>query len=128
MNFAHRSDEDPPSWPASVETPHNAGWELSAIRWLWELLPAHFRNHWILVTHPLLLARQAQRQVQGEIYILRRRPTYRAELEALYIAPDVIEQTIRLHAEEWRRLVEVEREIRSVIEALHRLFRRSGAS
>lgn len=65
-----------------------------------------------------MLARQAHRQVQGEVHMLRYRSTSHAELAALGIPPRVIEEAVQLHAEERQRLEQLEREVSSVRAAL----------
>lgn len=113
--------ESPPPWPAEVTQPAVPDWEKSAIRWLWELLPAHYRERWILVTYPRLLAYQAYRQVEGEIYILRRQRVTYADMEALGLPPGAIEHAIRLDASALHQLTRVRREILVVSHALARL-------
>ncbi|MDX3764018.1 hypothetical protein [Streptomyces sp. AK02-04a] len=111
-------NESPPPWPAEVMRPDLPDWERTAIKWLWELLPAHHRDQWLLVTHPHLLARQAYRQVEGEIYMLRYRGSSHSELASLRLSPGVIEEIILLDAEEFHRLLRVKEEIRMVARAL----------
>ncbi|MEU2718901.1 hypothetical protein [Streptomyces sp. NPDC007205] len=93
-------------------------WERTAIRWLWDLLPAHYRNQWLLVCHPRLLARQAYRQVEGEMYMLRYKRSSYSELESLGLSPNAIEKIIRLDATEFHRLVRVKGQIEMIARAL----------
>ncbi|WP_129312389.1 hypothetical protein [Streptomyces sp. L2] len=105
-------------WPEEVTKPGFPEWEKTAFKWLWELLPTHCRDQWLLVSHPLLLARQARRQVEGEIYMLRYKRSSHYELKRLGLSPAVIEEVIRLDAEEVHRLTRVKEEVMMVAQAL----------
>lgn len=123
-----RENGNQPPWPREVMHPALIGWEKTALKWLWELLPAYHRENWMLVSYPRLLVRQACRQVDSQIYMLRRKPTSYSELQALGVSPKVIERVIRLDAVEVSRLGRVRDEIRMVAKVLEESPLLTGAS
>ena len=49
----------PPGWPGEVQPPGTAGWERSAMAWLFDQCPPDYRGYDVLRRHPVVLARFA---------------------------------------------------------------------
>ncbi len=112
------STELPPNWPARVCPPGSPDWELSAVAWLYEYVPADYRAYDVLKRHPVLLARMAGEQVAASLDAARAGwRTLRADLRD-EIPPEAIEAAMQAYEREGRRLAEVDRAISVVLAAL----------
>lgn len=108
----------PPSWPAQVLPPGTEGWQESAVRWLWDLVPAPYREHQLLHQQPALLARLARQTVEAQLHAMRGGyRTVRTDLKDV-VEPQVIEGAVDLYAIEGTRLRELAKQTSLVEDAL----------
>jgi hypothetical protein len=125
VNEEHRRDPAPPGWPEAVRPPDEDGWEETAVRWMWTLLPGTWARYDVFHHQPLLLARQADLHLQAEIAGLRHGwSTTRRDLAEAGMDPGTIDRTLEVYAVEGRRLREADRQLRLVTDALVRGIRR----
>ncbi|AXI76390.1 hypothetical protein [Peterkaempfera bronchialis] len=124
MSDERHRDPAPQGWPERVSPPHTDGWEETAVRWMWTLLPAAWAQYDVFHHQPLLLARQADLHIQAETAGLRHGwATTRRDLAEAGMDPGTIDRTLEVYAVEGRRLREVDRQLRLVTEALVRGIR-----
>lgn len=125
MSDDQRHDPAPAGWPDRVSPPTTAGWQETAVRWLWSLLPPAWARYDVFHHQPLLLARQADLHLQAEIAGLRHGwSTTRRDLAEAGMDPHTIDRTLEVYAVEGQRLRDVDRELRLVTDALVRDIRR----
>ncbi|MFF7242078.1 hypothetical protein [Streptomyces collinus] len=106
-------------WPNYVKKPGTRDWQRSAIEWLRQLLPARYATYPTLSRFPVLLARQAQIQVQQEEQMTRiALRTARAELPRMGVPESVIEHMITMHLLELSQLQKTARSVQAVSSAL----------
>ncbi|MDI2132174.1 hypothetical protein [Yinghuangia seranimata] len=108
----------PPGWPRGVRPPGVDGWEETAVRWLYELVPPGYRRHEVLRRHPPLLARMARQHVTAALQAARY--GYSTARLDLRDREDVntIEALLRAYEYEGARAAALEREVTLVEEAL----------
>ena len=110
----------PPGWPTGVLPPGTDGWEETAIRWLWRLVPADYQQHQLLRDEPRVLARLARQTVESQLSAMRSGyRTMRADMADL-LEPRRIEDAMQLYAWEGSRLRELAQQVHLVEEALVR--------
>ncbi len=110
--------ELPPHWPAQVDPPGSPDWERSAVRWLYDYVPADYRAYEVLRRHPVLLARMAGEQVEASLEAARVGwRTLRADLRD-DLPPEAIEAAMQAYEREGRRLAEVGLSVAVVLAAL----------
>ncbi|MFE5331307.1 hypothetical protein ACFRCG_33455 [Embleya sp. NPDC056575] len=61
----------PPGWPRGVRPPGEAGWEDTAVAWLFDQCPPDYRDHAVLRAFPLVLARMARQHVAAALAAAR---------------------------------------------------------
>ncbi|MFJ6214908.1 hypothetical protein ACIQGZ_16470 [Streptomyces sp. NPDC092296] len=124
MSDERPRDPVPPGWPDAVRPPGAAGWQESAVRWLWTLLPPAWAEYDVFHRQPLLLARQADLQLRAQVAGLRHGwATTRRDLAEAGMDPTTVDRTLEVYAVEGGRLREVDRQLRLVTDALVRSIR-----
>ncbi|MCF2526297.1 hypothetical protein [Yinghuangia soli] len=108
----------PPGWPRGVRPPGVEGWEETAVRWLYDLVPPGYRRHEVLRRHPELLARMARQHVAAALQAARYGyGTARVDLRDR-VEVHVVESVLRMYEYEGSRAAALEREVSLVEEAL----------
>ncbi|MYS85866.1 hypothetical protein GTZ85_38045 [Streptomyces sp. SID5474] len=108
----------PTGWPRGVRPPGVAGWEDTAVAWLFDLCPPGYRSHDVLRKHPLILARMARQHVAAALAAARHGyGTARVEL-AERVPVQAVEAALRMYEYEGSRAAATERAVRLVEEAL----------
>jgi len=120
----------PPWWPPDVHRPGTPDWELSAVSWLLDQLPGDWRAHGVLRRHPVLLARLAAGETTASLEATRegwrtlRRDAGRGPAA---LPPDVIEEAMAAYEQRGVRLVELQRQVDAVRQAIDGLSWIPGA-
>ncbi|MEU0937856.1 hypothetical protein [Embleya sp. NPDC005971] len=108
----------PTGWPRGVRPPGVAGWEETAVAWLFDLCPPGYRSHDLLRKYPLILARMARQHVAAALAAARHGyGTARVEL-AERVPAQAVEAALRMYEYEGSRAAATERAVRLVEEAL----------
>jgi hypothetical protein len=113
--------EVPPWWPADVRPPGTPDWERSAVSWLLDQVPGEWRAHDVLRRYPTLLARLAAGQTAASLEATRegwrtlRRDAGRGGAK---LPPEVVEEAMAAYERQGIRLVELERQIDAVRNAI----------
>ncbi|MFE5331316.1 hypothetical protein ACFRCG_33500 [Embleya sp. NPDC056575] len=108
----------PPGWPRGVRPPGEAGWEDSAVAWLFDLCPPGYRNHPHLRKYPLILARMARQHVAATLAAARDGyGTARLDLRDA-IPVHAIDGVLRMYEYEGSRAAATERAVVLVERAL----------
>jgi hypothetical protein len=98
-------DQVPPGWPDGVQPPGSPGFERTAVRWLLEVVPPDYRQHDVLLRHPIALAALARHHVDACVEGARAAyRTTRAEL-GKDLPPDGLTAVLAAYQAEGRRLV-----------------------
>jgi hypothetical protein len=111
----------PPWWPPDVHRPGTPDWERSAVSWLLDQVPGEWRAHDVLRRHPVLLARLAAGETAASLEATRegwrtlRRDAGRGP-DAL--PPDVVEEAMAAYENQGVRLVELQRQVDAVRQAI----------
>jgi hypothetical protein len=99
------TDQVPPGWPDGVQPPGSPGFERTAVRWLLDVVPPDYRQHEVLLRHPVALAALARHHaaacVEGTRAAYR---SARAEL-GKDLPPDGMTAVLAAYQAEGRRLV-----------------------
>jgi hypothetical protein len=108
----------PPEWPSEVRPPGVPDWEVSAVAWLLDAVPADYRAYEVLRRHPLALARMARHHVHSAVEAAR--TGYRGAQVDLkgHLPPHAIEAVLDAYRHEGPRLVRLARSIEAVELAL----------
>ncbi len=108
----------PPGWPEQVRPPGAPDWELTAVAWLFDLVPPDYRAHEVLRRYPVLLARFARDHVAAGLEAARAGwRTVRVEL-ADDLPADAMEAAIAAYEREGARLASAARGVDAVAGAL----------
>ena len=108
----------PPGWPGEVLPPGAPDWEQSAQTWLLDQCPPEYRNHQVLMRHPVVLAWLARRHAEASWRAMNTAlGQARAELTGV-VDPGVVEASIGAVEKEQARLVRTGRAIILVHESL----------
>jgi hypothetical protein len=113
--------ELPPWWPADVRPPGTPDWERSAVSWLLDQVPGEWRAHDVLRRYPTLLARLAAGETAASLEATRegwrtlRRDAGRGGAR---LPPEVVEEAMAAYERQGIRLVELERQIDAVRNAI----------
>ncbi|MCD0480913.1 hypothetical protein LO771_00400 [Streptacidiphilus sp. ASG 303] len=111
-------------WPDAVRTPGTDGWEETAVRWMWGLLPAAWEQYDVFHHQPLLLARQADLHLRAEIAGLRHGwSTTRRDLADAGMDPRTVDRLLEVYTVEGQRLREADLQLQMVTDALVRGIR-----
>ncbi len=112
------SGELPPNWPDRVRPPGTPDWELSAVSWLYDYVPAEYRTYEVLRRYPVLLARLAGEQVEASLQAARAGwRTVRADLRE-DLPPEAMEAAMQAYEREGRRLAQLGKQVAVVSAAL----------
>ena len=113
--------EVPPWWPAPVQRPGTPDWERTAVSWLLDQVPGEWRAHDVVRRHPTLLARLAAAETAASLEATRegwrtlRRDAGRGPAS---LPPDVVDEAMAAYERQGIRLVELERQIDAVRNAI----------
>ena len=113
--------EVPPWWPPDVRRPGSPEWERSAVSWLLDQVPGEWRAHDVLRRHPTLLARLAAGETAASLEATRegwrtlRRDVGRGGAK---LPPDVVDEAMAAYETQGVRLVELQRQIDAVRQAI----------
>ena len=108
----------PPGWPAEVRPPGAEDWQLTAVVWLFDLVPPDYRAHEVLRRHPVVLARFAAQHLDAGVAAARQGlATLRAELGG-ELDDTTVEAVLAAYDREGRRLAAAARAGRMVSQAL----------
>jgi hypothetical protein len=111
----------PPWWPPDVRPPGSPDWEQSAVSWLLDQVPGEWRAHAVLRRYPTLLARLAAGETAASLEATRegwrtlRRDAGRGGAK---LPPEVVEEAMAAYERQGIRLVELERQIDAVRNAI----------
>jgi hypothetical protein len=111
----------PPWWPPDVHRPGSPDWERSAVSWLLDQVPGEWRGHDVVRRHPTLLARLAAGETAASLEATRdgwrtlRRDVGRAGAK---LPPDVVDEAMAAYETQGVRLVELQRQIDAVRQAI----------
>jgi len=122
--FEHRyadvvaADQVPPGWPAAVQPPGSAGFERTAVRWLLDIVPPDYRQHDVLLRHPVALAALARHHTGASVEGAR--AAYRSARAELGkdLPPDAMTAVLAAYQAEGRRLVTTAGAVELVARAL----------
>jgi hypothetical protein len=113
--------ELPPWWPADVRPPGTPDWERSAVSWLLDQVPGEWRAHDVLRRYPTLLARLAAGETAASLEATRegwrtlRRDAGRGGAK---LPPEVVEEAMAAYERQGIRLVELQRQVDAVRNAI----------
>jgi hypothetical protein len=112
------ADQVPPGWPDDVHPPRSPGFERTAVRWLLDVVPPDYRQHGVLIRHPVALATLARHHVAA--CIEGARDGYRSARAELGkdLPPDSLAAVLTAYQAEGRRLVATARAVELVGRAL----------
>jgi hypothetical protein len=112
------ADQVPPGWPDGVHPPGSPGFERTAVRWLLDVVPPDYRQHSVLVRHPVALATLARHHVAA--CIEGARDGYRSARAELGkdLPPGSLEFVLTAYQAEGRRLVAIAQAVELVGRAL----------
>ncbi len=112
------SVELPPNWPERVNPPGSPDWELSAVAWLYDYVPADYHSYEVLRRYPVLLARMTGEHVEAALEAARAGwRTLRSDVKD-EVPPEAVEAVMLAYEREGRRLSQVAREVAVVASAL----------
>ena len=112
------ADQIPPGWPDGVHPPGSPGFEETAVRWLLDVVPPDYRQHSVLVRHPVALATLARHHVAASVEGARNGyRSARAEL-GKDLPPDGLAAVLAAYQAEGRRLVATAGAVELVARAL----------
>jgi hypothetical protein len=98
-------DQAPPGWPDGVQAPGSPGFERTAVRWLLDVVPPDYRQHDVLLRHPVALAALARHHAAASVEGARTAyRTARAEL-GKDLPPEAMTAVLAAYQAEGRRLV-----------------------
>ena len=108
----------PPGWPDGVHPPGSPGFERTAVRWLLDVVPPEYRQHDVLLRHPVALAALARHHVAACVEGARSAyRTARAEL-GKDLPPEALTAVLAAYQAEGRRLVAAADAVELVASAL----------
>jgi hypothetical protein len=112
------ADQVPPGWPDSVHPPGTPGFERTAVRWLLDVVPPDYRQHGVLVRHPVALATLARHHVTA--CIEGARDGYRSARAELGkdLPPGSLAAVLSAYQAEGRRLVATAQSVELICRAL----------
>ena len=112
------ADQIPPGWPDGVHPPGSTGFEETAVRWLLDVVPPEYRQHGVLVRHPVALATLARHHVAA--CVEGARDGYRSARAELGkdLPPDGLAAVLAAYQAEGRRLVATAGAVELVARAL----------
>lgn len=112
------ADQVPPGWPDGVHPPGSPGFEQTAVRWLLDVVPPDYRQHGVLVRHPVALATLARHHVAACVEGAREGyRSARAEL-GKDLPPEGLAAVLAAYQAEGRRLVATAGAVELVARAL----------
>ncbi|MBO0823870.1 MAG: hypothetical protein J2P27_08430 [Actinobacteria bacterium] len=113
------ADQVPPGWPAAVRPPGSPGFERTAVSWLLDVVPPEYRQHPVLVRHPVALAALARHHVGA--CVEGARAGYRSARAELgkHLPPAGLAEVLAAYQAEGRRLVATAQAVELVDRALH---------
>lgn len=99
------ADQIPPGWPDAVHPPGSPGFERTAVRWLLDVVPPDYRQHDVLLRHPVALATLARHHVAA--CVEGARDAYRSARAELGkdLPPEGLTAVLAAYQSEGRRLV-----------------------
>jgi hypothetical protein len=99
------ADQVPPGWPDGVLPPGSPGFERTAVCWLLDVVPPDYRQHDVLVRHPVALATLARHHVAA--CVEGARDGYRSARAELgkELPPGSLTAVLTAYQAEGRRLV-----------------------
>ncbi|MEV2275763.1 hypothetical protein AB0I72_09265 [Nocardiopsis sp. NPDC049922] len=104
----------PPDWPTGVHPPWSDFFEQTALAWLFDHVPADYRQHGVLRRHPLALSRLARQYVSAALEAAREGyRTARLDLRE-HLPPHALDQVMKAYLEEGERTASVLRSIEAV--------------
>jgi len=112
------ADQVPPGWPDGVHPPGSPGFERTAVRWLLDVVPPDYRQHGVLVRHPVALATLARHYVTA--CVEGARDGYRSARAELGkdLPPGSLAAVLTAYQAEGRRLVATEKAVELIGRAL----------
>jgi hypothetical protein len=112
------ADQVPPGWPDGVHPPGSPGFERTAVRWLLDVVPPDYRQHGVLVRHPVALATLARHHVTA--CVEGARDGYRSARAELGkdLPPGSLAAVLTAYQAEGRRLVATAQAVELVGRAL----------
>ena len=112
------ADQIPPGWPDSVHPPGSPGFERTAVRWLFDVVPPDYRQHGVLAQHPVALATLARHHVAA--CVEGARDSYRSARAELGkdLPPGSLAAVLSAYQAEGRRLVATAQAVELVDRAL----------
>jgi hypothetical protein len=112
------ADPVPPGWPDGVHPPGSPGFERTAVRWLLDVVPPDYRQHGVLVRHPVALATLARHHVTA--CVEGARDGYRSARAELGkdLPPGSLAAVLTAYQAEGRRLVATAQAVELVGRAL----------
>ncbi|MFF4648377.1 hypothetical protein [Streptomyces sp. NPDC001380] len=108
----------PAHWPADVYPPGTTGWQRTAVRWLWQFVPAGYRRHDVLHEQPVLLALLAVHEADASREAAARAAAVVREHPDVLPVPALADRVVRMLEEEGGRLAGLVREAESVASVL----------
>lgn len=112
------ADQVPPGWPDGVHPPGSPGFEHTAVRWLLDVVPPEYRQHDVLLRHPVALATLARHHVTACVEGARDGyRTARAELGKV-LPPGSLAAVLTAYQAEGHRLVATAQAVELVSRAL----------
>lgn len=120
-NAAVRGDAQwclPPGWPAGVSGPGTEEMEADAVSFLLDCCPADYRAYPLLRREPVVLARFAADQVEGQLCSTRKALSGARSGLGEVVGPDVLDGAVEMLETEEARLVRLRRAVGLVEEAL----------
>ena len=108
----------PPGWPDGVHPPGSPGFERTAVRWLLDVVPPDYRQHDVLLRHPIALAALARHHLAA--CVEGARAAYRSARHELGrdLPPDGLAAVLAAYQAEGRRLVTTAGAVELVARAL----------
>jgi hypothetical protein len=112
------ADQVPPGWPDGVHPPGSPGFQRTAVRWLLDVVPADYRQHDVLLRHPVALATLARHYITA--CVDGARDGYRSARAELGkdLPPGSLAAVLTAYQAEGRRLVATARAVELVGQAL----------
>jgi hypothetical protein len=105
-------------WPAAVPPPGRSGWDSAALTWLIDLLPPGHRGREQFRAHPAVLALTVRVFVAACVGAVRQAKSSAPEELGGHVPPEVIQAALRAYRQEETRLLDLERAVELVEEAI----------
>ena len=112
------ADQVPPGWPDGVHPPGSPGFQRTAVRWLLDVVPPDYRQHGVLIQHPVALATLARHYITA--CVDGARDGYRSARAELGtdLPPGSLAAVLTAYQAEGRRLVATAQAVELVGQAL----------